>query len=1104
MSQQLFQQAYRAYLAGDNPTAKKLCQTILKRTPKNADALHLLAILQIGEIGNYEHAYLMQPEKTQAAFQSALQCVRKAVDLQPQNANFLTTLGSFYRISGQYQRAEEAYRKAIKHDPREAIAYDGLGQVMWNLASKEQTRREEAESCFKKAIEINPNLEIAYLSLARLSLELDDPEQAIYYGEQALSRHFSPQATSTLGQAYQRLGKEERAITLYQQAITYFPSHANNYILYANLLLEKGELSNALTNAQRAFELNSENEGILTIFAAIQEDNQHYEAALELYQQAFVKTQHFKWQYYIAANQVKQNLPQAALQTLINALILQEEKEPEKKANYSIAYFERFASNWQQMNQAMDIFQQILDHVDGKIADFANIIIRYALQNILGKHDKISLSEHKTAETYSDYLLQIHYSPAYSQKEIYDAHVSFNEIFALPLQILRKPLKNDLDPDKRLRIGYMSQDFRLHSVAHFIEPILAAHNLSETKIFCYYNNKLEDSATERFKNYCTGGWRHCYDWSDDKLANTIRQDKIDILIDLMGHTGHNRLLVFAHKPAPIQMSYLGYPDTTGLTTIDYRITDALAEPEGAEQFSSERLLRMPDSYFCYHPAGITEKIKVNQLPALENGYITFGSFNLYTKITDDQIQFWAQILAQVSNSKLLLKVHLHGNILSNFKDVIIQRFAYLGIPSERLILQDYTRSLEIALQIYHKVDICLDTHPYSGATTTCESLWMGCPVVSLYGRNHVSRMSLSILTAVGLGEFATSTPEAYVKTAVGLAQDTEKLKYFRKILREKMVASPLINNQKFTYNLEQVFRNIWKEYCLSEQVIREENHHIQELSTQINQSVPDVSLSTKLLQVCPITIATSIAPKELEKQKVAINSWIEMGFKVVSFNNKKEIALLQKEFKAVKFYEVKRDASNDCGKPLIYVNDIFNYFINDSGRIAGIVNSDVFLKNCPNTVRYIITQASIQPIVCSRVDVDHLENKDGTLYRGGFDVFFFSKEMLKVFTEMPFCLGQPWWDYWVPLTWIKKGYAPKYVVSPFAYHLKHPTQWDAHFKFYGTHFIQIFNKTYGPKTYEALVEMSARDTEQYLRALGVEANHVNQFILFSMEWVQVL
>lgn len=813
MSNQNFQQAYQAYIAGNNVKAMALCQTILKKTPKHADALHLLAILQVNELGNYEQAYLTQPEKTTDIIQGALRNVRKAVELNPQNANFLTTLGSFYRMSNQYQKAEQAYQKAIKYDPYEAIAYDGLGQAIWNLAGKDQTRREEAENCFKKAISINPNLEIAYLSLSGLSLELDDPEQAIYYGEQAFSRHVSPRILNILAQAYQRIGHGERAIALYQQAITLFPYYVANYVLYSNLLLEQGKTSTALTYAQQAYTFTPENESVIATLAIALEDNKNLEAALELYQQAFKKTQHVRWCYYIAANQIKQGLLQAALQTLINALRLQEEKEPEKKVNYSIAYFERFTCDWQQMNQAIELFCQIRQHVDGKVRDFTNILTIYALQNILGKHDKVLFEEYKTSETYSDYLLQIHYSPAYSPVEIYNAHIQFNEIFAVPLQTLSKPLNNICDPQKRLRIGYISQDFRSHSVAHFIEPILAAHNPTQTEIFCYYNNNYEDSVTERFKSYCTGEWRQCGNWSDDKLANVIYQDKIDILVDLMGHTGHNRILIFARKLAPIQISYLGYPDTTGLTTIDYRITDAFVEPEGAEQLSSERLLRMSSSYFCYHPADVTKKVQVRQLPALKNGYITFGSFNLYTKITNEQICLWAKILAQVPNSKLLLKVRLYNNALRDFKNIIIQRFKHLGISSERLIFQDYARSLEIALQIYHKVDICLDTYPYNGATTTCESLWMGCPVISLYGQNHVSRMSLSILSAVNLKEFAVSTPEAYVDAAVNLAQDIEKLDFFRKTIRDKMLNSPLMDNKTFTQQLEQYFQKIWEEYC---------------------------------------------------------------------------------------------------------------------------------------------------------------------------------------------------------------------------------------------------------------------------------------------------
>ncbi|MGR8933334.1 MAG: tetratricopeptide repeat protein [Gammaproteobacteria bacterium] len=807
-----YQQACQAYQAGDIAKAHTLCQAILKKNPKHADALHMSAILQLGMIGKNEQVPVAQQGKTKKKFQDALRRVHQALDLQPRNVNFLTTLGTFYRLAGHYREAEKAYRKALKYDPNEVIAHDGLGQTLWRLAGNDQERRREAESHFKKAIVLNPDLEVAYLSLAGLSLDLDDPGQAIHYGEQALARHPAAQIYEVLGQAYRRLGRDNEAETLYQQAIAFFPNDAGCYVLYAELLLDRGDAPCALEYARRGYALSREGK-VLTNLAVILEECGDLAAAQQLYEQAFANTKQPEWQYRLAANRLKQGLPQDALQLLVKVLSANENIT--YFDNYSIVFLACFARNWRQMKEAAELLQQVPHCLSGQLRYFVSSMVSFALQSVLGDHSKLPIGDHETVETYSGYLLRIHYSPAYSPEEIYTAHLHFNESYALPLHKAKdKPYENLKDPRKRLRIGYLSQDFRTHSVAYFLEPILAAHDPDEIEVFCYYNNKLEDSVTARFKDYCTGAWRHCCDWSDEKLANVIRQDKIDILVDLMGHTGLNRILVFARKPAPVQISYLGYSDTTGLTAIDYRVTDELVEPDGAERFSSERLLRMPYSYFCYRPADVTETLPVSALPALINGYITFGSFNLYAKVTDDQVRRWAEILRRVPNSKLMLKVRLYVDAIRNFKTVITERFAYLGIAPERLVIRDFARSMEMALQSYHEVDICLDTHPYNGATTTCESLWMGCPVVSLFGQNHVSRMSLSILTAVGLGNLAVADESTFIETTVKLAQDIDTLQTLRSTMRKRLRASPLMDDKGFTRVLEQHYRAVWKEYCL--------------------------------------------------------------------------------------------------------------------------------------------------------------------------------------------------------------------------------------------------------------------------------------------------
>jgi predicted O-linked N-acetylglucosamine transferase (SPINDLY family) len=1103
----------QAYENGNSAQAYALCQKLLKRFPNHAPTLHMQAVLMLYGVAAYDQSN--DPKNQRKTYLNALRLAEKASRLDPTNPTYLTTLGTLYRVDNQFKKAEQHYLKALKYVPNNALALEGLGQIHWNLANKDALQKEKAEQYFKQAIICNPDLEIAFLSLAKLSLELEDPAQAAEYGEKALARHPTPLILNVLATSYLRLEREPEAERCYQQAIADFPKHADAYRDYAEYCLIRGRSEEALEYAQQAHALNQSN---LVILGRVLEDTGDLSEAEHLYQQAQQQRPNPYIYCCLAANYTKQGLTEQATSMLCKSLI--ENVDIQALISGIFLYFESCSRDWKLYSLASDVFSQVQQRLVDPKHSIAVSVIHSALQSLATNHGRLlAVGDRTPPDDYSDYLIHLHYSTAYSREEIYAAHQEFDRLFAQPLFISASSnltFKNAQEPNKRLRIGYVSSDFREHSVAYFAEPILAAHDPAKTEVFCYYVSQATDSVTERFQQYCTGGWRHCWDWSDDKLATTIRQDKIDILVDLMGHMGKNRILVFARKPAPIQISYLGYSDTTGLSTIDYRITDVLVEPEGAEAFSSERLLRMPHSYFCYRPSDIAKNLPIKPLPALNNGYITFASFNLYTKVNDAHIRRWAKIMARLPNSKFLLKVRLHGDGLRSFKTIIKARFQSLGIAPERLIIKDFSRLLEVALQMYNDVDICLDTHPYSGATTTCESLWMGCPVVSLYGENHASRMSLSILSAVGLGDLAVSDEDSYVETAVNLAQDWKKLADLRATMRECLQTSPLMDEKGFAGALEQQYRKIWQAYCEPEQVAApqtQEQSHANAPDTQpldsslkqIEQHKREESVSIALLKACPITIATSIAPKGLDKQKAAISSWLDIGFKVISFNNADEIALLKDEFSAVEFHLVSRDAREDCGKPMVYVNDVLDYFKNSNERISAIVNSDVYLKNSPDTIRYIITQATQQPIICSRVDLDHLENRDGVLYRGGFDAFFFNKSMLDTFTQTKFCIGQPWWDYWLPLAWIKHGYKPKYIISPFAYHIEHPVQWSAYFSFYGLHFLQTVKSAYGPKNYGALMQLSKKNNpDKLVHALGIEANYTNQFILFNMEWVGVL
>ena len=298
--------------------------------------------------------------------------------------------------------------------------------------------------------------------------------------------------------------------------------------------------------------------------------------------------------------------------------------------------------------------------------------------------------------------------------------------------------------------------------------------------------------------------------SDQDVSSLIRNDKIDILIDLTGHTNLNRLLVFSMKPAPIQITYLGYPATTGLSTIDYRLTDQWADPPGLDdQYYSETLIHLRQGFLCYRPPENTPDI--GDCPAKENGYITFGSFNNLAKITPEVINCWAEILSQIPNSRLIIKNKSMIDV--EVKNYYLGAFNKKGITSNRLEIFPEMRSFSEHLSLYNKVDIALDTFPYNGTTTTCEALWMGVPIITLKGDRHAGRVGVSLLTRTEMTDFIADTIDEYIAKAIEFSGKIDLLADIRTNMRDRLSKSPLCNAQDFTRNLEETYRMLWRKWC---------------------------------------------------------------------------------------------------------------------------------------------------------------------------------------------------------------------------------------------------------------------------------------------------
>lgn len=405
-------------------------------------------------------------------------------------------------------------------------------------------------------------------------------------------------------------------------------------------------------------------------------------------------------------------------------------------------------------------------------------------------------------------LFTLHYLPQSIPEEIAQAHRSWGNAY-FPAQV-NSHFDNTRDPDRRLRIGYVSPDLRMNAVLFFIQPVLAVHDSSQVEIYCYSNVKTPDHATEQLREKHRVIWRDIVEMDDIEAADMILNDRIDILVDLTGHGGDNRLSLFARKPAPVQVTWIGYPDTTGLPAMDYRFTDATADPYGmTDHLHTEKLIRLPGCFLCYHPGG--DFPSEAGLPFLNNGFITFGCMNNFSKINDQMINVWCGILRLVPDSRLMIRYR--GKEWERINKELSGKLERNGISSSRLMLLGHAKSVVEQLQAYHQMDIALDTFPYNGTTTTCESLYMGVPVVSLAGRTHVARVGASLLKTIGLADLVAESDSEYVNKAVTLARDTHLLTAMRAGLRNALMSCPLTDSNAFTLNVEQAYREIWQTWC---------------------------------------------------------------------------------------------------------------------------------------------------------------------------------------------------------------------------------------------------------------------------------------------------
>ncbi len=425
-------------------------------------------------------------------------------------------------------------------------------------------------------------------------------------------------------------------------------------------------------------------------------------------------------------------------------------------------------------------------------------------------HLRQALHTERAVPFLSNILYQLNFLPGYTPSDLSKEHRAFGAEFSHPVYRLAGHTNNP-DPLRKLRIGYLSADMRSHSVAHFLQPLIAAHDRNVVHVIGFPSVHRPDGVTERLRSLCDE-WIPVDTLSDDEAALAIRAARIDILVELGGHTGDSRLMVLDRRPAPVQVAWCGYPQTTGLEAVGYRLTDALVDPEGdVDRHYVESLVRLPSGFLCYEPP--PDAPDVAPLPSSSSPVITFGSFNTLAKMTPKVVELWARIVRKAGNARLLLKANpLSDPGVCNY---VKNQFAKHDFDLSKLVLEGRTNGQAAHLARYSEIDIALDPFPYNGTTTTCEALWMGVPVVSLQGDRHVARVTSALLQRVRLESLVGTTPKQYQTIALDLAKNRQRLAELRAGMRTRLSGSSLCNQSGFAREIEAAYRTMWQTFCRS-------------------------------------------------------------------------------------------------------------------------------------------------------------------------------------------------------------------------------------------------------------------------------------------------
>jgi protein O-GlcNAc transferase len=781
--QQAFDLALQHHNAGRPQEAENLCRQILAQQPANFAAMHLLGVIarQTGRvdlaIDLLRRAVTLNPNSPEAhtnlgnalrdkgQLDESIASHRRAISLNPDIPETHNNLANALKISGQFDEAIASYRHAIALRPNYADAHSNLGSAL-----KDNGQLTEAIAAFRRAIQLNPNLPQAHSNLGSALKDNGQLDEAIAAHRHAIALRLGyAEAHSNLGNALKDHGQLEEAIAAYRKAVALQPNFVEAHTNLGNALRDMGLLDEAIAACWLAIALNPNLPEPHSNLGNALRDKGQLDQAIAAFHRAIAIRPNYSEAHNNLGNALRDN----------------------GRLDEAVAAFHRAIA-------ARPNYAEAHNNLGNALKD------KGELNDAVAAYRRAIALRPNYAQAHSNLVFALYYHAGDNPSAIAAELADWNRQHAHPLRPLVLPHQNSLDLDRPLRIGYVSADFRHHSVSYFLLPLFRHHDHGAHRIICYSDVAREDAMTDHLRA-CTDEWHKIVGFSDERVADKIGQDKIDILVDLAGHSKGNRLRVFAQKPAPVQITYLGFPGSTGLPEIDYRLTDPFADPVGqTESLHTEKLWRLPTCNWCYAEPEDAPEVR----PSRPEAPVCFGSFNNFAKASPAVIDLWAAILTAVPSSRLIIKSRGLGE--QSIRQKISGHFESRGIQPDRLEIRGSEPDVRSHLQVYNQMDIALDTFPYHGTTTTCEALWMGVPVVSLAGKSHVSRVGVSLLNAVGLPDLVAQSAQEYVSIAVQLASDLPRLADLRRTLRARMRASPLMDAPKFARNIEAAYRQMWQ------------------------------------------------------------------------------------------------------------------------------------------------------------------------------------------------------------------------------------------------------------------------------------------------------